>query len=95
MNLYQSILELITPFFASKVAAEQFLLRQCEFHLKIDPQKLGPHDLVNLAKWAMVSGGLLVGKQKAEEMSEKILAVRRTMGAVPLRDRLSGGDFQM
>ena len=93
MNLYQTILESITPFFASQVAAEQFLLRQCEFHLKVEPQKLGAHDLVNLSKWAMVSGGLLIGKDKAEAMSEKILAMRRSMGAVPLRDRMSGGEF--
>lgn len=95
MNLYQTILELITPFFASTIAAEQFLIRQCEFHLKVEPQKLGVHDLVNLSKWAMVSGGLLIGKDRAEVMSEKILAVRRSMGAVPVRDRLSGGDFHM
>jgi len=94
MSLYQMVLEMIAPFFASQVAAEQFLLRQCEFHLKVEPQKLGVHDLVNLSKWAMVSGGLLIGKDKAEAMSEKILALRRTMGAVPLRDRMSGGDFQ-
>ncbi|MBI5033767.1 MAG: hypothetical protein HZB51_24885 [Chloroflexi bacterium] len=95
MNLYQTVLESITPFFASQVAAEQFLLRQCEFHLKIDPQRLGAHDLVNLSKWAMVSGGLLIGKEKAEAMSEKILTMRRVMSTVPLRDRMSGGDFQM
>ncbi len=94
MNLYQMVLESITPFFASPVAAEQFLLRQCEFHLKVEPQKLGVHDLVNLSKWAMVLGGLLIGKEKAEVMSEKILAMRRSIGAVPLRDRMSGGDFQ-
>jgi hypothetical protein len=51
------------------------------------------HDLVNLAKWAMISGSLQIGKEKAEEMSEKILALRRAMGQVPLRDRLAGGDF--
>ena len=95
MNLYQIVLESITPFFASQIAAEQFLLRQCEFHLKIDPQKLGAHDLVTLAKWAMVSGGLLIGKEKAEAMSEKILAMRRAMSAIPMRDRMSGSDFQM
>ncbi len=95
MNLYQTILELITPFFASPVGAEQFLARQCEYHLKVEPAKLGPHDLVNLAKWAMVSGGLLIGKEKAEAMSDKILALRRSMGTVPTRDRMTGGDFHM
>ncbi len=93
MNLYQTILELITPFFASRLAAEQFLIRQCEFHLQVEPTKLGAHDLVNLSKWAMISGGLLIGKEKAEVMSGKILALRRSLGAVPVRERLSGGDL--
>ncbi len=95
MSLYQTIFDLITPYFHSPIAAEQFLVRQCQFHLNIEPANLGPHDLVNLAKWATVSGGLQIGKPKAEEMSEKILAVRRSMGAVSLRDRMSGGNFQM
>ncbi len=95
MSLYQNILEMITPYFSSQVAAEQFLIRQCQFHLQREPAQLGTHDLVNLAKWAMVSGGLQVGKEKAEEMSEKILAMRRSMGAVSLRDQMSGGNFSM
>jgi hypothetical protein len=93
MNVYQNALEVITPYFNTVNAAEIFLTRQCESHLQRKAVDLGMHDLVTLAKWAMVSGGLLIGKEKAEEMSEKILALRRSMGAVPLRDRLAGGDF--
>jgi hypothetical protein len=93
MNVYQNVLELVTPYFKTPNAAEIFLTRQCESHLQRKPAELGMHDLVNLAKWAMVSGGLQIGKEKAEEMSEKILALRRSMGAVPLRDRLAGGDL--
>jgi hypothetical protein len=95
MGLYDQVLELITPYFNSSVAAEQFLIRQCQFHLQREPTQLGPHDLPNLAKWTMVSGGLQVGKDKAVEMSDRILALRRTIGAVALRDRLDGGNFSM
>jgi len=37
----------------------------------------------------MVSAGLLIGKEKAEELSEKIRNLRKSMGAVPLPDRLA------
>ena len=93
MSVYQNILELMTPYFSNQNAAEIFLTRQCESHLQRKPAELGMHDLVNLAKWALVSGGLQIGKEKAEEMSGKIMELRRSVGDVPLRDRLSGGDF--
>ena len=93
MSVYQDVLKVVTPYFNSPTAAEIFLTRQCENHLQRKATELGMHDLVNLAKWAMISGGLQVGKEKAEEMSDKILALRRAMGEVPLRDRLAGGEF--
>ena len=93
MGTYKDVLQVVTPYFNTPNAAEIFLTRQCESHLQRKPADLGVHDLVNLAKWAMISGSLQIGKEKAEEMSEKILALRRAMGQVPLRDRLAGGDF--
>lgn len=95
MGLYNQVLELITPYFNSPIAAEQFLVRQCQFHLQREPAQLVAHDLPNLAKWTMVSGGLQVGKDKAVEMSDRILALRRALGTMPLRDRLDGGNFSM
>ena len=95
MNLFQQVLELLVPYFGSPTGAEQFLTRQCKRHLDRAPEELGPHDLRNLAKWTLVSGGLLVSKEKAEEMSDKILGLRKSMGAVPLRDRFSGGDLYL
>jgi hypothetical protein len=93
MNVYQNVLEVVKPYFNSPTAAEIFLTRQCESHLQRKPAELTIHDLVNLAKWTMVSGGLQIGKEKAQEMSDKILGLRRTATQVPLRDRLAGGDF--
>jgi hypothetical protein len=93
MNVYQNVLEVVKPYFSTPNAAEIFLTRQCESHLQRKPAELAMHDLVNLAKWAMVSGGLQIGKDKAQEMSDKILELRRTATQVPLRDRLAGGEF--
>ena len=90
MNNYQNFLELVRPYFSSLNTAEIFLTRQYESHLQRKPAEMGMHDLVNPAKWAMISGGLQIGKEKSEEM---ILASRRSMGTVPLSDRLAGGDF--
>ncbi|MCL4394316.1 MAG: hypothetical protein M1482_05840 [Chloroflexi bacterium] len=93
MRVYDQVLDLLIPYFNSRIAAEQFLVRQCELHLSRKPDEVGAHDLVNLAKWAMVSGGLQVGKDKAIEISDKILALRRGMGEVAIRDRLREGEF--
>ena len=41
----------------------------------------------------MISGGLQIGKEKAEEMNDKILGLRKAICQIPLRDRLAGGDF--
>ncbi len=95
MNVYQDVLALITPYFNSPTAAEVFLVRQCQSHLQREPAQLAAHDLPNLAKWAMVSGGLQIGKDKAVEMSDKILALRRSMGAASPRDRMDGGSFSL
>ena len=93
MSVYENVLEVIKPYFSTPNGAEIFLTRQCESHLQRKPVELTMHDLVNLAKWAMVSGGLQIGKAKAEEMSDKILRLRRAVTQVPLRDRLGGGEF--
>jgi hypothetical protein len=89
MSTYSQVLQLISPYFGNSNAADNFLSRQCKYHLNREPAELGPHDLWELAKWAMVSGGLLIGKDKAEELSDKIRDFRKSMGELPLGDRLA------
>jgi hypothetical protein len=84
MTLFQQVIELCTPYFGSPAQAEQFLARQCKAHLNREPTALTPHDLWELSKWAMISGSLVMGKGKSEELSEKILQLRRSMGSLPL-----------
>jgi|GEM_PF-495950 len=95
MNLYHQIVDLSVPYFGSRADAERFISRQCKGHLNRDPEQLSPHDLWNLAKWVEISGDLLLRRGQASELKDKILDLRRSMGEVPLRDRLSGGDFRM
>ncbi len=84
MTLFQQVLDLSTPYFGSAAQAEQFLTRQCKAHLNRDPATLTAHDLWELAKWAMISGSLVMDKAKSEELSEKILQLRRSMGSVSI-----------
>jgi hypothetical protein len=79
MNLYQQIISLCTPYFGDVAKAEQFLTRQCRAHLNREPQDLQMNDLWNLAHWTMISGGLVLGKAKAEELSDKIRDLRKVM----------------
>jgi hypothetical protein len=95
MNLYQQVFKLVAPYFDSPDSATRFLARQCREHLGRETTDLGPHDLWNLSKWVAISGRLLVGQQKADEMSDKIRELRKSMGEVPLRDRTSGGELHL
>ncbi len=80
MEMYQRVLELLTGYFSDRTAADVFLSRQCKFHLEKQPAQITMNDLWNLAHWVMVSGTLLVGKDKAIEMSGKIRDLRKGMG---------------
>ena len=72
MNLYQKILAATIPYFGDPVLADQFLSRQCEAYLTLNPSDLGPDDLWNLAYWAMVSASKIIGKHRAEALSNAI-----------------------
>jgi hypothetical protein len=91
VSLYHQVLELTTPYFDTPAGAEVFLARQCKQHLNREPDQLGPHDLWELAKWTLVSAGLLIGKEKAERLSDQIKSLRKAMGDVPLRDGVGAG----
>ncbi len=77
MTTYQQVTQAIGGYFSNQNAADVFLARQCEFHLSKKPDQITPNDLWNLANWVMISGALQVGKQKAEEMSDKIREIRK------------------
>lgn len=95
MSLYHQIVDLSVPYFGTRADTERFLARQCKGHLNVDPERLGPHDLWNLAKWVEIPGDLVLKRGQAGELKDKILNLRKAMGPVPVKDRLSGGDFRM
>jgi hypothetical protein len=58
------------PYFGP--AAEQFIARQCQLHLKIDAPALGKTHLAELAKWVEVAGLRFMDEAKSKELAAKI-----------------------
>jgi hypothetical protein len=71
MLLYQRVLEEIRPYLGAQ--SEQFLLRQCEGHLRVSPENLALKHLPRLSYWVMISATLVIPKEKAEILEKKIL----------------------
>lgn len=55
--------------------AKNFLDRQITMHLNKTNNALDVSDKTELAKWCNISGALLLGKQKAEQLSAEILSI--------------------
>ena len=69
-SLIQQIVELTKPYLG--INAERFVLRQITTHLNITPEQLSASKLNDLAKWVEISASLLIDKEKAKELSDKI-----------------------
>ena len=73
-NLLKQIIDFSKPYLG--VNAERFILRQVTNHLNITPEEFSTNKLDDLAKWVDISASLLVDKEKAKELSNKILALK-------------------
>ena len=56
-------------------SARNFLDRQIVAHLNKSPETLLPADKEGLVKWCRISGALLLGTEKAEQLSQEILSI--------------------
>ena len=70
MSLYTQVLDEARPFLAG--ATESIVSRQCEAHLNIEPQALTKEQLDDLAKWVGISAALIIPKDKAQMLSQKV-----------------------
>lgn len=71
MGLSDQILQMSTGYLGP--AAKKFLDRQCKAHLGIDNlDAISPDKIPELAKWINVSAGLIIDKDKAKELSDKV-----------------------
>ncbi len=72
-TLYRDILDICETYLSGD--SKKFLDRQITTHLKKSPENILPEDASEIAKWSKVSGGLVLGQSKAEQMAKEILTV--------------------
>lgn len=72
-SMYDQVLGICEKYLSKD--SQKFLDRQIKSHLKKEPGEIDAKDTVELAKWSLVSGGLLVGKTRAEQMANEIVAL--------------------
>ncbi len=70
---YQEILNICEKYLSGN--SQKFLDRQITAHLKKTPDSIVAEDANEIAKWTAVSGGLLLGQSKAEQMAKEIYAM--------------------
>ena len=73
MSLYDNVLNVARPYLGP--AAEKFLSRQID-HLDTDAQNMASQHLDELAKWCLSSGKLIMDESKAQELSQKVKALK-------------------
>ena len=71
--MYESVVAACKPYLGAQ--SDGFLSRQCVFHLRMAPKNLGRDDIGELARWAEISGALIIGRDKAREMRRDIEAL--------------------
>lgn len=70
MSLYQDITTLTKPYLGP--AAEQFIAKQCQTYLNIDPASLTKAHLKDLAMWVDTAGRRFMEGAKCQELAAKI-----------------------
>ena len=72
MNLYEQVVALVQLHLPQSEDANQLVNRQCQSHLQIDPNALSAADIPGLARWVGVSASLLIPKEDALILRQKI-----------------------
>jgi len=73
-ELSERVLSITTDYIGP--ASRRFLERQTQYHLdglKLDD--ITKKDLSELAKWIKISAGLLIDKDRAQELADKVTAL--------------------
>ncbi len=77
-TIYQDILNICEKYLSGN--SQKFLDRQIIAHLKKIPENIVPEDASEIAKWSQISGGLLLGQNKAEQMAKEIFTLVKGNG---------------
>jgi hypothetical protein len=73
VEIYELVLTEARPFLADQT--EAFISRQCKVHLNITKETLTREDLPKLAWWVRISSSLVISKEKADILAERITAL--------------------
>lgn len=72
-EFYDRALKVFSKYFSG--SAGEVLERQIIYHLKKTPETLEESDKSELAKWSFISGRLVLGTEKAEQLEKEVLAL--------------------
>lgn len=75
MSLYEKVLKETRPFLGDQT--DQFVRRQCEGHLRVEPTKLTKAHLQRLSFWIMMSSSLIISRDQAEILEKRIIALEK------------------
>jgi hypothetical protein len=70
MSVYQDVTNVSKNYLGP--AAEQFIARQCQLHLKIEAAALNKAHLPELAKWMELAGVRFMDEAKSKELARKV-----------------------
>jgi len=76
MNLYERVVAEVQQVLPKDQDAGNFVARQCSSHLNIDPGVLDAAHIPELARWIGISASLLIPKEQALALRQKIENLR-------------------
>jgi hypothetical protein len=76
MNLYERVVAELQQVLPKSEDPGQFVDRQCRSHLQIEPGALSAAHIPELARWIGVSTSLIVPKEQALILRQKIESLR-------------------
>jgi hypothetical protein len=72
MNLYEQVVAEVQQVLPKGQDAGNFVARQCSSHLNVEPSALSVSQISELARWIGVSASLLIPKDQALALGQKI-----------------------
>lgn len=70
MALYEQVLAIAQEYLGDK--AEEFLERQCKYHVGVELHDLRPDHLDSLGWWCYMSGSLMLDRPSANTFREQV-----------------------
>lgn len=79
MAIYQRVLSVAYEYLGNQ--AQEFLERQCRYHVGVELHELALEDLDSLGWWCYVSASLIIGNQKALKFQQQVVNMKALVPA--------------